>query len=433
MYGFFISYGFIFELMLSFALFTWFLKKRRFFLLRLLGLTGVLFLYGFFRSLIPAVNAWTESLKYAVLYVLCFCGLLGLFSAPPRAVLYCTIGASLTQHCAYRTGDLVRSCFGGLVTAGDIAYVAAVLFVNAIVWILVARPMSKDDQLDALPSGPILLLSGSMLLVCVLFQQLFDQYAARVEFSLYVIFACFDIVAGVFALGIQYAVYSAWRLHRDYSMLEHVLQLQKEQMKQSKETIDLINVKCHDLKKQIALLGDRNRITQEEIGELNRAITIYDASVKTGNEALDVLLAEKVPVCESKGIQINCIADGYKLDFMRSSDIYSLFGNAIDNAVEAVSKIEDPSRRCIGIHIREDRGMISAHFENYYTGALDFDAGLPRTTKSDKRWHGFGMKSIKMIAEKYGGWVSVQADDKVFNLNILLPIPAKKRSEKFSR
>lgn len=148
-------------------------------------------------------------------------------------------------------------------------------------------------------------------------------------------------------------------------------------MKESKATIELINIKCHDLKKQIALLGDRNHITKEEIDELNRAISIYDASVKTGNEALDVLLAEKTLFCENQGIQFNCIADGACLRFMRSSDIYSLFGNAIDNAVEAVIKIKEDNLRCIGISIKESKGMVSAHFENYYTGDLDFDEGLP--------------------------------------------------------
>ena len=73
--------------------------------------------------------------------------------------------------------------------------------------------------------------------------------------------------------------------------------------------------------------------------------------------------------------------------------------------------------------------MVSAHFENYYAGELDFDDGLPLTTKSDKRYHGFGMKSIKMLAEKYGGYVSVKAEDGVFNLNILLPISSKRETK----
>ena len=98
----------------------------------------------------------------------------------------------------------------------------------------------------------------------------------------------------------------------------------------------------------------------------------------------------------------------------------------LDNAIEAVERNADENRRCIGMSVKESKGMISAHFENYYAGKLDFDDGLPLTTKSDKRYHGFGMKSIKMLAEKYGGYVSVKAEDGVFNLNILLPISSKR-------
>ncbi len=431
MYAFFVKHGFIFELFFSFALFAFPLKKRRLYGLRILLSLGVLFLYSVVRSLVPDINAWTESLKYVVLYLLCIGAVLFIFDVSLRGAVFCAIGASLTQHCAFKAGELTRYFSDGRfpLTVQSVFYVLAVAAVNALSYLLFARRLGKDEDSEYLQSGPILLLSGAMLLLCVLFQQLFEQYATEIGRPLYIIFGCFDMTSCAFALCIQYAVYRSGRLHRDYRLLEHILHLQKEQMEVSKETIDLINIKCHDLKKQIAVLGDKNHITKEEIGELNRAISIYDAAVKTGNEALDVLLAEKTLFCEKKNIQFNCIADGYSLGFMRASDVYSLFGNAIDNAVEAVSKIEDSGRRCIGMSIKESKGMISAHFENYYAGELDFDAGLPVTTKSDKRYHGFGMKSIKLLAEKYGGWVSVNASDGVFNLNILLPIPKEKGGE----
>ena len=108
---------------------------------------------------------------------------------------------------------------------------------------------------------------------------------------------------------------------------------------------------------------------------------------------------------------------------MKTSDIYSLFGNAIDNAIEAVCKIEDPARRIIGMTVKGSRGMITAHVENYFTGPLRFAQDLPVTTKADDRYHGFGTRSIRYIVNKYGGWVSMKAEGDIFNLNILLPVP----------
>lgn len=199
-----------------------------------------------------------------------------------------------------------------------------------------------------------------------------------------------------------------------------MLYQQKQQMKISRETMELINIKCHDIKNQIAMLG--SHVPQEEISELKRAINIYDMTFKTGNEALDVLMVEKLMVCESKNIRFDCMAEGRNLDFMKQSDIYSLFGNAVDNAIEAVDRIANPEKRCISVKVRMEKGMLMIHFENFYEGELTFTNGLPQTTKQDKRYHGFGMKSIRMITEKYHGYLSVKAEQGIFTLNILLPM-----------
>ena len=160
----------------------------------------------------------------------------------------------------------------------------------------------------------------------------------------------------------------------------------------SKENIELINIKCHDIKNQIAMLG--SHVPEDEIRDLEKAINIYDTALRTGNEALDVLLMEKFMLCENKNIRLDCMIWGEGLSFMKQSDIYSLFGNAIDNAIEAVDKLSDVEKRCISVKGRADKGMFVIHIENFYEGDISFDSGLPQTTKKDKRYHGFGMKSI---------------------------------------
>ena len=60
--------------------------------------------------------------------------------------------------------------------------------------------------------------------------------------------------------------------------------------------------------------------------------------MRTGNEILDTILTEKSLICENSGIHINCVADGSLLAFMNPVDLYTLFGNALDNAIEAGEK-----------------------------------------------------------------------------------------------
>ena len=111
--------------------------------------------------------------------------------------------------------------------------------------------------------------------------------------------------------------------------------------------------------------------------ELYKTLEIYDMALKSGNEALDIVLAEKGLVCEREHIRLECIADGANLAFMAPSDVYSLVGNAIDNAVESVQKICDANRRFINVSIRKSRELLVINIENPYEGELRFKDGLP--------------------------------------------------------
>jgi sensor histidine kinase regulating citrate/malate metabolism len=106
---------------------------------------------------------------------------------------------------------------------------------------------------------------------------------------------------------------------------------------------------------------------------------------------------------------------------MEESDIYSLFGNALSNAIESVSGIQDEDKRCISLNVRSNSGLLSIHVENYYQGEIEFENGLPKT-KKDQSWHGFGMKSMALIASKYKGSLTSTAVEDIFYLDVILPI-----------
>ena len=124
------------------------------------------------------------------------------------------------------------------------------------------------------------------------------------------------------------------------------------------------------------------------------------------------------------------MADGAKLDFMADGDLYCLFGNIIDNALEAVNAIDERERRVVNFVVKSKNDMLVVQTENYFAGELTFKDGLPQTTKGDKNYHGFGMRSIRTIVNKYGGALSAKAEDGVFYLNIIFcPEKRKKVAE----
>lgn len=213
--------------------------------------------------------------------------------------------------------------------------------------------------------------------------------------------------------------------------LQNLLHMQYENYRISEESIALVNRKYHDLKHQIQAL--RLAAPDEKLEYLDRMeqeIRTYEAQNKTGNRVLDTILAAKSIQCQSQGISLTCVAEGEALGFLSPMDVSALFGNALDNAIESVKKLPDPEKRLIHVSVARQKGFLRIRVENCYAGELHFENGIPATTKQDKRYHGFGLKSIQSTVEKYSGSLTISAKDGWFELRILFPLnqPAPQES-----
>ena len=123
---------------------------------------------------------------------------------------------------------------------------------------------------------------------------------------------------------------------READIMKGMLYAERRQHKLSEDTIALINMKCHDLKHQVSALCRQGQVDPALMEEIGQTVAVYDSDVQTGNGALDVVLTEKSFRCEREHISFSCMLDGRLFDFMAAADIYSLFGNALDNAIESV-------------------------------------------------------------------------------------------------
>ncbi len=240
----------------------------------------------------------------------------------------------------------------------------------------------------------------------------------------------YSMLCSAFALWVQVSHRKALRIQREFDVQKQIWHSKQEQYKVSKSQIEIINQKCHDLKHQIAALRTIHNERQWEasVMEVERAANIYDASIRTGNEVLDVVLTEKSLLCEEKQIQWTCMADGSKLEFLDPVDLYTIMGNALDNAIEGVEELDEPEKRVISVNVYSKNNLVIMQVENYFDRDLQFDEGLPKSSKGDDNYHGYGMKSIRSTAEKYNGSVSIKTEDKIFILSIVFPIPEHMRS-----
>ena len=82
-----------------------------------------------------------------------------------------------------------------------------------------------------------------------------------------------------------------------------------------------------------------------------------------------------------------------------------------------------PGSRCITLVVRQQFAFLSIHVSNYFSGELLEENGELITSKTDRDAHGFGSRSVRQIVEKYDGSLTYKNEDKVFTVNILIPVP----------
>lgn len=107
---------------------------------------------------------------------------------------------------------------------------------------------------------------------------------------------------------------------------------------------------------------------------------------------------------------------------MNDTELCSLLSNALENAIAAVSQLEDEKLKKVYIRsFVNENNVLLISTENAYTGEIEMKGGFPKS-KNMEAGHGFGIKSIAAIIERHGGLYSIETAGSVFTLKLLLPL-----------
>ncbi|MBO4990096.1 MAG: sensor histidine kinase [Clostridia bacterium] len=377
----------------------------------------------------PMLSIFVTGSKFLIVFAITFYMMMLSYKGDFWAYLFAGVMAYCIQHIAYQTYGMIEKLWLGGASTLILLPVMAVIFAvyYVVLYFLFTRKLPRDT-LFVVNNKWQVVLSGILLLITVYLSLYGVVFALHLESQpLYCIICLFSIFSCFFAILLEVSFLQIKRSEIEFSIMKHMVHAAKYQLEESKESIDIINIKSHDLRHQIAAL--QGRIDREELESITSAVDFYDSSFKTGNDALDVVLTEKGLLCKKKEVRLTCMVDGKKLSGMRPSDIYSLFGNAIENAVESVEKLES-ERRAVSIRELSGENFTIIRMENFFDGEIDFLNGLPQT-KKDTRYHGFGVKSMRMIAEKYGGSLNASVTGDIFRIDLFLPaqsVPQKAAS-----
>lgn len=236
----------------------------------------------------------------------------------------------------------------------------------------------------------------------------------------------FAIVLSVIILFLLIYIYDKKDIKRENAELERLLKVQGDMHDNSVANIEQLNIKAHDLKKQITFI--RNIKDEEEKNDLLKKteqtiLDFHNVTIDTGNKSLDIVLVEKTNYCDGNNIKFSYMADGSSINHLNATDIYALFTNALDNAIECVNKY-GKEKRIISLKLSRKGKLAVLSVENYCDSDIAYENGLPITTKDDKNVHGYGVKSINYLAKKYHGALKIKSENKSFILTIVLPMPA---------
>ncbi|MFA9376410.1 MAG: GHKL domain-containing protein [Lachnotalea sp.] len=422
------EFRFIIELFVLSILFATCFQRRKYFTLRVLFLITICLIIAsiFLRYY---TDDWMTSIlftisRYIVLFFAVVAGMIFCYKISILTGIFCVTGVYAIQHLYYEINEIIMEGLGITkyiynINKNYIIYLILYILIESILYalsyLLFIKKFEKQDE-KYFNNKIIVVLCIFVNLYATVFSIIFRICQENAQTQIFMICALLDIMCCIFTMYFLLYNFRTSVLQDELNIIESLLQKEKDQFSISQANIRLINIKCHDLKHQLNHFS--NRIDESEIEELKKAISIYDIPM-TGNQVLDIVIAEKRLQCEREDIEFTCMIDGEKLSFMKEADIFSLFGNALENSINSTRNLKDKEKRIITLIVKDTIGLISIHFENYYQGNMIFEDGLPVTTDEDIDYHGFGMKSMKYLVEKYGGELSVKLDEDIFNLNIV--------------
>ena len=431
--NFFFSTKLMFFSLLYAVTFSRMQEKRKHFLLRFFSFFVAAMLFHFFSWEFLKKNSGSLFLPLSVLFVgFCllivvlfnlFCYRCGIFDS-----LLFGVGAFTAEHFANSVSVAIGiAC--NLDGAVYRPYGLGMFFITSAVYLLVGASifavvyfLIKERKIDINKRHLVFPVVAVFIVFSLMYHWVNTKYYYNVETifvtKLYSIAFCVMLFLFIISL------FESSKYRIELRILEQLERKGLEQYEISKESIAVINTKCHDIKKALSSsFSDTKLLTQEEIASLQEKISIYDNSYVTDNQALNIVLTEKSLYCEKNKINLSVVTPYSDFDFMTKMDIYSLFGNILDNALEAVMKLP-VEKRIVSLSVKKIGAMILIHSDNYFAGQLQFEGARIVTNKKDKTAHGYGILSVRRTVEKYGGALKISSKEDLFMLDIVIPIIA---------
>ena len=421
-----------FEILATSSFLLWPLKRKKLFPLRLavalLLLIGTAIGNGFLRNLAPSSIPLHMGCLFLLYSVFAF-GLFLLFDEPPIQLVIAWVGVIAIREIGDNLDTIIKLIFQ--IPDNQFGYIPnAHFFWNGLIFDLIhlaaqiplgfiyanRRYISSDRK----TARNVTMLTTSIVISTIWLKTVMIRFSSESK-PLYAVSVVLTYLFCILVLILRTEFITGSEKERELAVANAVMEAEQRQFEESRDSIELINQKVHDIKHRLDELGDS--VAKETLDQIKSNIEIYDRPFHTGSQVLDTVLYQKSLVCSALNIRLSALGDARAIHKIPSSERFYFFSNLLDNAIEATKEVKDESSRIIGLVVNlegEDTFTIESY--NYFEGERNLNNGSLKTTKKEKTGHGLGLKSVKSFAEKYGGGTSIRIQDNMFFISVTLSL-----------
>lgn len=255
-----------------------------------------------------------------------------------------------------------------------------------------------------------------------------DYLISLLGFTKYFIFECIAIVLCIIInIAMYYLFYQlsvGEEAQKRLKLMDFYLSKQKEEQSYLDHTYQEIRKISHDMNRYLSVIYTllRDGKTKEAINELQKQqLEISNNQLfDTGYPVINSVLSYKIQMAQKLNIRSQLFWNLNTELNINVSDLAVILSNALDNAIEATCNITNDEKRFLSITANLNNNHLILKISNSTSMMPEIIDGKITTTKKDKQFHGFGLESIKNLAQRYNGDSFIEYDNHIFTLIIVM-------------
>ncbi len=269
--------------------------------------------------------------------------------------------------------------------------------------------------------GSLLFLTVSMIVIVVWMYGNINNDNESVNTNLVLLTMCVSALSIVSIALTDNIIREMNEKHKNDLELQH-MKMEHTYFSDVNSVLEEIRILRHDMRGELAIIHGYNEMNQRDKirNHIEKKLSEMDIQLLPQIDKDNIItsfLNFKLKEASSKNIDVQIQSDLSEENeiYIDKEDICRILNNIINNAIEACMECNE---KYIKLNIDMLGNCIIIKSENPFSGELNKDGDKILTVKKDKTRHGYGLKSIRNIAEKYGGFVKLNYDDNIFIVEV---------------